>query len=97
MNEVRISGHVSNAYIDDNGHLCCTIVCTHDHYVDGYNDVAQTYVRGFMLDRAASKAADIHDGDDVSITGHLKQDIKHNSTGNFHRKVNLYIDHIEKE
>ena len=50
-----------------------------------------------MLDRAASKAADIHDGDDVSIIGHLKQDIKHNSFGNFHRKVNLYIDHIEKE
>ena len=97
MNEVRISGHVSNAFIDNNGHLCCTIVCTHDHYVDGYNDVAQTYVRGFMLDKTASKEADIHDGDNVSIIGHLKQDIKHNSSGNFHRKVNLYIDHIQKE
>ena len=94
MNEVRISGHVSNAYIDNNGHLS---VCTHDHYVDGYNDVTRTYVRAFMLDRTASKAADIHEGDDVFITGHLKQDIKYNSSGNFHRKVNLYIDHIEKE
>lgn len=97
MNEVRITGHVTNAFIDNNGHLCCTIVCTHSHMVDGYDAVSQTYIRCDMLDKEASKAADIHEGDDVFIIGHLKLDIKYNSSGNYKRKVNLYIDHIEKE
>jgi len=97
MNEVRITGHVSNAYLDDNGHLNCTIICTHDHFIDGYNNASQSYIRGRLLNKAVSKEADIYDGDDVFIIGHLRQDIKYNNSGNYKRSVNLYIDHIEKK
>lgn len=95
MNEVRLTGKVLNAYINENGHFTCTIAVVHDHYVDGFNNVSESVFRAFLADKAKSEHVDIIKGDRVMITGYLRLDRRLSNTGNERKHVNLYIKEIE--
>lgn len=95
MNEVRLTGKVLNAYINENGHFTCTVAVVHDHYVDGFNNVSESVFRAFLADKAKSEHVDIIKGDRVMITGYLRLDRRLSNTGNERKHVNLYIKEIE--
>lgn len=95
MNEVRLTGKVLNAYINDNGHFTCTVAVVHDHYVDGFNNVSESVFRAFLANKERSKRIDVIKGDKVMITGYLRLDRRLSNTGNERKHVNLYIKEIE--
>lgn len=95
MNEVKLSGKVLNAYINEQGYFTVTIATLHDHYVDDYNNSSESKFRAFLMNKEKSKHIDIIKGDRVMITAYLKQDITLSATGNERKRVNIYIKDIE--
>ena len=96
MNELRISGKVLEAYINDYGHLTVTLAVVHDHVVDGYNNTTESILRCFLADKERSKSIEVEKGDRVEITGYLRQDRRLSPSGQERKRVNIYIKDIKK-
>ena len=94
MNEFRLSGKIINCYLSERGYFVCVIAVTHNHTVDGYNHVAESKIRCFLMDKMKSSKLDFVKGDKVDIVAYLKQDFYLNSHGTEHKRVNVYIKDI---
>ena len=95
MNELRITGRVLNAYVNESGHFTCVIACMHDHYVNGFNTTSESVFRAFLPDVERSKHIDIIKGDEVLLTGYIRLDNRVSATGVRHQRLNVYIRDIE--
>lgn len=95
LNDVRLSGKVICAYIDDEGYFVCTFSCLHEDEIDGKVNTYPSVFRGRLMNKEKSAHMDIVKGDKITVIGYLKQDITLSKTGNERKRMNLYIKELD--
>lgn len=95
MNEVKLSGKVLKAFIDDNGFFVCTVAVLHEHTINGFTEGYESIIRCHLADKIRSQEMAIFQGDRVIVNGYLRQDRRLSATGQERKALRVYIKDIE--
>ncbi|UKI53161.1 MAG: hypothetical protein L6V86_08740 [Treponema sp.] len=95
MNEVRLSGKVTKAYIKDDGTFIMRLACKYDHKIGAETIRCESSFPVIMSDTAKTKHLDVIAGDKVLVTGYLRVDFRLSKTGQERQKLNIYASEIE--
>lgn len=94
MNELKLTGKVVRAYINDDKQLVVVISVMHDHVVNNANIRFNSVFRCFMNDQSKIASCPVQKDDQIEVIGHLKLDYRISRTGQERKAVNIYADDI---
>lgn len=93
MNEIKLSGHVANTYMNyKTDALITTIYVFHDHVVGNQTMRCESKFTVVMTDYSKIKDVDIKKDDDVIVYGYLKEDVSPSN----HKKCMIYATDIRR-
>ncbi len=94
MNELKLSGKVVNAYINEEKSLVVVLSVMHDHVVNNTSIRFNSVFRCFMTDPYKISSCPVQKDDFIEVYGHLKLDFRVSKTGQERKHVNIYADEI---
>ena len=95
MNEVRLSGKVTKAFLKDDGVFVMRLAVKYDHKIGGENVRCESVFGIVMTDTAKARHLDVIAGDNVLVTGYLRIDFRLSNTGQERQKLTIYASDIE--
>lgn len=93
MNEIKLSGHVRNIYMNyKTDALVAELYVYHDHVVGKQSMPCKSLFTVVMTDYSKIQNVEVQKDDDAVVTGYLKEDF----TPSQHRKYTIYATSIER-
>lgn len=95
MNEVRLSGKVTKAFLKNDGAFVIRLAVKYDHKIGSETVRCESTFSVVMADTEKARHLDVIAGDTVLVTGYLRIDFRLSNTGQERYKLTIYASDIE--